>query len=103
MSNENIKKFIELVNKDEGLRKKLNSAAESYAGNKDDVKAIFEAVILPVAKEAGLELSYADMEELMKAPAEGELAMADMKNVAGGIRNDTLDKLRKMAGISPFC
>ena len=69
MAQENLKKFYEKVNGDEELQKKIKALADSYTGDKSDEKAAFEAVIAPIAKEAGYEFTY---EEAMEAAEEAE-------------------------------
>ncbi len=88
MSQENAKIFMELLNRDEELQIKVKAAAESYTGDKTDEKALFEAVILPIAKEAGYEFSYEDAEELAKAAQDDELSEEDVAVAAGGIRGN---------------
>ena len=57
MSQENAKKFMELINSENGsLSDKLKSRLDNFNGDKKDEKAVFEAVLAPVAKEAGYNL-----------------------------------------------
>lgn len=83
MSQENAKRFMELMNEDEGIQKKVREATESYIGEKPDEKALFNAVIAPVAKEAGLEFTFEDAAELAKS-SEEELSEDELSSVAGG-------------------
>ena len=84
MAQENAKKFMELLNRDEELQKKMKAATESFAGDKSDEKALFDAVLAPIAKEAGYEFSFEDMEELAKASGDGELSDDEATAAAGG-------------------
>ena len=90
MSQENVKKFMELLSKDEELQKKVKEATESYTGDKTNEKAVFEAVILPIAKEAGYEFSFEDAEELAKAAQDDELSEDEVAAAAGGVLNFNL-------------
>ena len=84
MALENVKKFYEQLNGDEELQKKIKALADSYTGDKSDEKASFEAVVAPVAKEAGYEFTYEEATEAVKEAAEGEIPDDDVANVAGG-------------------
>ncbi len=84
MSQENAKKFMELLKRDEELQKKMKAATESFTGDKTDEKAVFDAVFAPVAREAGYEVSFEDMEELAKASGDDELSEDEAAAAAGG-------------------
>ena len=84
MAQENVKKFYEQLNGDEELQKKIKSLADSYTGDKSDEKAAFEAVVAPVAKEAGYEFTYEEAVEAAKEAAEGEIPDDEAEAVAGG-------------------
>ena len=84
MAQEKAKKFIEILNKDEELQKKVKAATEAYTGDKTDEKAVFDAVLAPVAKEAGYDFSFEDMIELAKSSGEGEISDDEAAAVAGG-------------------
>ncbi len=84
MAQENVKKFYEQLNGDEELQKKIKALADSYTGDKSDEKAAFEAVIAPVAKEAGYEFTYEEAIEAAKEAAEGEIPDDEAEAVAGG-------------------
>ncbi len=86
MAKENAKKFMELLSKDEELQKQVKTATENYLGGieKADGKALFEAVILPIAKEAGYEFSFEDAEELAKVAQDDELSEEEVAAAAGG-------------------
>ncbi len=84
MAKENVMKFEEQVMKNEELQKKLESAAKAYKGDQTDEKAVFEAVIIPIAREAGLEFSFEEADEVRKMAESGELELKEMQEVAGG-------------------
>lgn len=58
MANENIKKFEELLRSDEDVQAKVRAAGSAYEGDKTDERAVFEALIAPVAAELGLPFTY---------------------------------------------
>ena len=58
MANANVERFEELLRTDEALRAKLDEATAAYAGDPADEKALFEAVIAPLAAELGLPFSF---------------------------------------------
>ena len=84
MAQENVKKFMELLKRDEELQKKVKEATEAYTGDKTDEKAVFDAVLAPIAKEAGYEFSFEDAEELAKTSGDDELSDDEAAAVAGG-------------------
>ncbi len=84
MTLEKVKEFMGLVNKDEELQKKVKEAAKAYTGDKADEKAAFEAVLAPVAKEAGYDFTYEELAELVKNVSEDELSEAELTAAAGG-------------------
>jgi len=75
---EDFKKFIELVQADESLQKKLEEGVKSYTGEESE-EAAFNAIVVPIAKEAGFDISLDDMKESMV-----ELNPEEMQQVAGG-------------------
>lgn len=83
MAQESAKKYMELLRDDKALQEKLAAATAAYAGDASDEKAVFAAVLAPIAKEAGFDFSYEDAAELAKAPV-GELSDDELDQVAGG-------------------
>lgn len=78
----NAKKFEELLCSDEELQEKMRAAAEAFSGDASDEQAVFEAVVAPLAAEAGLPFTF---EELMAlAAASQELSLDDLDEAAGG-------------------
>ena len=71
---DNLKKFLELVSKDENLKQKMQSFNEM-----EPKKAIQASIAL--AKELGIELSEADF---VNKKADGELSDDELDAVAGG-------------------
>ncbi len=88
MSKENVMKFEEKVMQDESLQEKIEAAAKAYDGDKTDEKAVFDAVLAPIAKDAGLDFTYDEVMEVRKAASEGELDVSEMKSIAGGSIKD---------------
>lgn len=81
MAKENATRFIELLPGDPELQGKLKEATAAYTGPKD-VKTVFEAVVAPVAAEAGLPFTYE--EGIAAAYAGRELSDDELDAVAGG-------------------
>ena len=82
--NEGIKKFEELLRTDESFKAKLQAAAEAYTGEENE-EAVFNGVLLPVAKEYGISASYEELKDYI-----GNLASTDeimdeeeLKQIAG--------------------
>ena len=71
---ENMKKFLELVSKDENLKKKALAF-----NNMETAKAI--QAVIAFAKELGIELTEADFD---KKESDGELSDDELDAVAGG-------------------
>ena len=63
MSVENVGKFEELLRSDEGLQAKLREATEAYQGDRADGRAIFEAVLAPLAQKVGLPFTLEEANE----------------------------------------
>lgn len=82
MSKTNVEQFRERVMLDADLREALRDAADAYEGDQLDDRAVFEMVLVPVAKSAGLDLDY---DEALFAAQEGkELTDEELDFVAGG-------------------
>lgn len=58
---ENVKKFFEIYNSDEELRKKVKAAEAAYPGSLEIRDSLCEAVLLPFAREMGLPFSLQDL------------------------------------------
>ncbi|MBR4754495.1 MAG: hypothetical protein IK054_04840, partial [Lachnospiraceae bacterium] len=88
---------------DEALQRKLEERTDAYEGDPADERAVFEAIILPLAKEAGFELSYEDMTSLAdnKKGKRGKMLTDDeLMMVAGGVSNETDVMAKKGLGES---
>ena len=73
----NVEKFEELLRSSEGLQARLRAATEAYEGDKADERALFEAVVAPIAAAAGLPFTYDEAREVA-------LNDSDLEAVAGG-------------------
>jgi len=82
MAQENVMKFEELLQGDEALQAKLNDAMQAYAGDKADGRAVFEAVMAPLAEEAGMPFTYEEATTV--ADDAKELDDAELEAFAGG-------------------
>ena len=60
--NQDIQKFMELMETDEALQEKLKSAAESYTGEMTP-EAAYDNLIIPIAREAGLNFTMEELRE----------------------------------------
>ena len=78
----NAEQFEELLRSDESLQAKLRTATEAYQGDKADERAVFDAIIAPLAAEADLPFTYDDAKTLVEADA--ELVDEELAAVAGG-------------------
>ena len=77
----NIKKFEELLRSDKELQAKLAEAAKVFTGDKADGRAVFDAIIAPIATELGLPFSY---EEATMHFDSCDLSDEELEAVAGG-------------------
>lgn len=59
--NENVAKFFELYDADPALRERCENAEALYPGSLEVRSAVVEEVLLPIAKELGLEFTVADL------------------------------------------
>lgn len=59
--NENVVKFFELYEADPALRERCENAEALYPGSLEVRAAVVEEVLLPIAKELGLEFTVADL------------------------------------------
>ena len=86
MAKENAGKFEKLLISDEKLQAKFREAMTAFTGDRKDEKAVFEAVIKPLAEESGLPFTYE--EGKAHADENKELALAAGDAVAGGSAAD---------------
>ncbi len=84
MAKDNAVRFEEEVMKSEELQKRLMDAARSFDGDRTDEKAIFEAVIFPIARDIGMEFTYEEAAESKDTSEDRELGSDELKAVAGG-------------------
>ena len=83
--NEGIKKFEELLRTDESFQTKLKAAVEAYTGE-DNEEAVFNGVIIPVAKEYGISASYEEVKEYIRnlSYTDEIVSEDELKQIAGG-------------------
>lgn len=82
MSLENVSKFETLLQQSAELQDKLKAAYISFKGNKRDDREVFEALIAPLAEEAGLPYTYDEGVEVHMSGQ--ELSDDELQAVAGG-------------------
>lgn len=80
---ENSRKFKQLLEERPFLRAELTALAQAFDGNHEDDRAVFDAVIAPMAKAHGMPFTY---DEALAAMHESrELSDEDLELVTGGI------------------
>lgn len=95
MAKKNAEQFIEMVNNDKELQEKLAQKGKEYQGDKNDLEAVVQQSILPVAEELGLAFTAAEYLECAReqagkknAPKRGKLSEDDLDLVVGGVSGD---------------
>lgn len=85
MAMEQAKKFIELLQSDTELQKKVQQADAAYAQDHKDMdkEAATAEILLAVAKEAGYDVTAEELLTCVKPPV-GGVADSELETVAGG-------------------
>jgi len=85
--NEGLKKFEELLKSDATFQKKLKNAVESYTGEQTE-QAVFEAVLVPLAKEYGISATFEEFKEYVAiiSTEDRELNEDEVSQIAGGTK-----------------
>ena len=83
MKQENIGKFEQLLVSDAALQAKIRAAMDAYTGDRKDERAVFDAVIKPLAEEAGLSFTYEEGRGFVSESR--ELSDDELEHVAGGV------------------
>ena len=60
---ENVEKFFSLYNADPALKQRIKDAEAAYPGSLELREPLVEAVLLPVARELGLEFSIRELQD----------------------------------------
>ena len=92
MSKENVRKFYEVLSKDADLQRRFREKNELLSGKYRDgapgderLEGLFLKEILPVAREAGFEFSFQELQEYSAdSKMTGELMDEELAAVAGG-------------------
>lgn len=85
MALENVRKFEEKINGDEALQARLRELSDAFDGDKGDSRAVFDAVVAPLAAEAGLPYTYDEaLEYVAQKGDEEDISADDLKATAGG-------------------
>jgi hypothetical protein len=82
MAKENAEKFEKLLISDEKLQAKLRAAMDAYTGDRRDEKAVYDAVVLRLAEEAGLPFTFEEAREY--ASKDREISLEEGDAAAGG-------------------
>ena len=89
-----IQKFWEMMQTDKQVQEKLRAASEAYTGEQTE-EAIFEGVLVPVAKEYGISATFEEykafLDQLFKSQSQGksQLSEQELEQVAGGSGKET--------------
>ena len=59
----NVREFISRLQSDKALREKLNAARDKYKSSRDYLNRMADAVVLPLAREAGLPFTIEELWE----------------------------------------
>ncbi len=83
------REFVRLFNTDAELQERVAAAAENYEGEQTD-QAVFEAVVDPIAKEAGFELTWEEFEQFGQEllASKQELDEDELDQIAAGEKRD---------------
>jgi len=79
---EDLKNFIELIKNDESIKIKLEEAGKNYEGEQTE-EAAFNSIVVPIAKEAGYDISFDDMKQSIQ-----EIDLDEMGQVSGGAKEE---------------
>ena len=100
MAKENVVRFFEQLATDKAMTEKLAAADKDYAekhevkaGDEAARKAAVEAILVPLAKEAGFPFTVDELaayEKEQQGKLKGKLAYDEMENVAGGVEDPSL-------------
>ena len=84
MAIENVRRFEEKINGDEALQARLKELSDAFDGDRQDPRAVFEAVVAPLATEVGLPYMYDEAVEYVDQRDDEDLTADEAKAVAGG-------------------
>jgi len=89
--NEGLKKMEELLRTDTAFQEKLKAAMESYTGEQKE-EAVFNAILVPLAKEYGISASFDEFKEYIQnvLNEDRELSDDEVNQVAGGTKGGGL-------------
>lgn len=88
MAAENVAKFAEMLKTDETLMAKLSDAVAAYMdkhpGDTENEQAVFDAVVAPMAAEAGLPITYDEAKSVLADDEDHQLDLDELDAAAGG-------------------
>lgn len=82
---EDLKKFEQLLLTDVEFRKKLSAVSAAYKGEQSE-EAVFEGVLVPIAAEYGISVTYEEYKEYIESLLNNKDPMSDdeLRMIAGG-------------------
>ena len=85
MKKDNVKGYLELVEKDNSVKLKLKEKLDNYKGDMADTKDMTQQVIIPIAKDLGFSFTAEEYIKYLEDSSKNyELSDDDLFQVAGG-------------------
>lgn len=87
MSQENVLRFIELLDQNQEFKSKCVDVMKKYLGqtlSQAELDRVYQEEILPITREAGFEITPDEFKELQNSPQSGQLSDEELGNVLGG-------------------
>jgi len=84
-----LEQFLEKMKHDKALQEKLEEKIKAYSGEKAE-KAVFDSLLVPMAKEQGCDIAFEDLEALR---AEMDVSADELAQTAGGDNKSAIDAL----------
>lgn len=88
-----VREFAKLVGNDAELQNRIAAAAEQYEGEHTD-QAVFQAILDPIAKEQGFDLSWEDLEQYAQELLSNEIELDEdeLDQIAAGAQDPNPNK-----------
>ena len=97
MKKDNVKGYLELVEKDNSVKLKLKEKLDNYKGDMADANDMTQQVIIPIAKDLGFSFTAEEYIKYLENSSKNyELSDDDLFQVAGGtgdvnVENNNVD------------